>query len=84
LSREFLRAYGDDVFRYFAPYRRPPMAKADIYGALLQADEYSEAARAALRAGADDAARDAIEVMLAIGDVVIEQLRKPSENRVLQ
>jgi hypothetical protein len=64
---------------------RPPMARADVYTALLAADDgYLEAAQASLRAGDDAAARHALEVLAAIVAVALSQLHAPSENRVLQ
>jgi predicted dinucleotide-binding enzyme len=52
--------------------------RARAYSALLTADGYAEQARDALRAGDDDAARHAIEVLRGIVAVVTGQLRRSS------
>jgi hypothetical protein len=76
-------------FIVFARPRRKPRRKraraalssadrARAYAELLNADDYSEAARDALRAGDDDAVRDALAVLRAIVEVVTAQLRGSS------
>jgi hypothetical protein len=78
LNPDFVRHYRGP---WIWPFPRPPMAKADIYGATLQADTYSEAARDALRAGDDAAVLNALEVQAGVIAVVIERLRgSSSEN----
>jgi len=72
-----------EPFVWFAPTpppepRRPPIARGELYAAALQLDEYSEAAREALRAGDDAGVRHALEVLRSIVEVVIGQLRGSS------
>lgn len=59
--------------------------RAGIYAELLAADEYSEAARDALRKGDAGAVRHALSVLRAIVEVVAGKFHEPSsECRVPQ
>ena len=68
-----------------APEPRPtPLAPADLRAAMLHAETYLDGA---LDAQLDDELADVLrnlEIIAGIVQVAIEQLRTPSENRVLQ
>lgn len=79
-SAEFLRPYGDDVWRWF-PDARPPMSQGDRRAALLTAEAYIHQALDHQLADDGDATRHALEVALGCLKVA---LGSSSENRVLQ
>jgi hypothetical protein len=88
-SDRFIGAYGPAYVDLLAaaeastaPRRTLTSAdRADAYGALCWADDYLEAAKAALREGDDDEAAHQAEVLLGIAKVVAGKLRgSSSEN----
>jgi hypothetical protein len=72
-------SFPDTSFFILPPPPEPD--RADAYGALCWADDYLEAAKDALRAGDDDAARAALEVLAGFVAVVAGKVGgKSSEN----